>query len=199
MRNLTLEGKILIVKTFGLSQLIYALQSTTINESDLIRIENIIFRFIWSIKKTCKINSGKICRDVLKSSKDKGGLRAPSISTINNCLKYKNLIRYISNSNNSHPINALYQNKLNSLGFDWPSFASTSVDKSYLGCAIKVHLTVGKNLRNDLKTLANQSEGIHKNYYAFMQNTPIAKNEFININQQFMIARLKAYNINTIP
>jgi hypothetical protein len=30
-RNLTLEGKILIVKTFGLSQLIYSLQSTTIS------------------------------------------------------------------------------------------------------------------------------------------------------------------------
>jgi exonuclease III len=38
-RNLTLEGKILIVKTFGLSQITYALQSTEIKEEEIKRID----------------------------------------------------------------------------------------------------------------------------------------------------------------
>ena len=41
-RNLTLEGKILIIKTYGLSQLIYNLQCYGILQKDLVLIERLI-------------------------------------------------------------------------------------------------------------------------------------------------------------
>ena len=47
-RNLTTEGKVLIVKTFGLSQLIYNMQSYGYREAEMKSIERIIFKFIWS-------------------------------------------------------------------------------------------------------------------------------------------------------
>jgi exonuclease III len=47
-RNLTIEGKILIVKTFGLSQLIYNMQSVRFLPPEIINAEREIFKFIWS-------------------------------------------------------------------------------------------------------------------------------------------------------
>ena len=49
-RGLSLEGKIMIVKTFGISQLIYFLQFCEITKQDLIRVERTIFKFIWNKK-----------------------------------------------------------------------------------------------------------------------------------------------------
>jgi hypothetical protein len=49
-RDLTMEGKVLIVKTFGLSQNIYNMQSYGFNNAELIMVERIIFRFLWSTK-----------------------------------------------------------------------------------------------------------------------------------------------------
>jgi hypothetical protein len=46
-RNLTYKGKILIIKMFGLSQLIYALQSYGINPESIKKIEQMIFGFLW--------------------------------------------------------------------------------------------------------------------------------------------------------
>jgi exonuclease III len=47
-RHLTMEGKILIVKMFGLSQLIYNMQIYDFKKEDLLTIERIIFKFLWS-------------------------------------------------------------------------------------------------------------------------------------------------------
>jgi hypothetical protein len=46
-RQLTMEGKVLIVKTFGLSQLIYNMQSVGFKELDIKNAERIIFKFLW--------------------------------------------------------------------------------------------------------------------------------------------------------
>ncbi len=50
IKKLTMEGKVLIVKTFGLSQIIYNMQSYGFNDAELITIERIIFKFLWSTK-----------------------------------------------------------------------------------------------------------------------------------------------------
>ena len=72
-RNLTLEGKILIIKTYGLSQLIYNLQCYGILEKELVLIERLIFKFVWS-KGWNKLNVCKtIKRPVLKAECKEGG------------------------------------------------------------------------------------------------------------------------------
>jgi hypothetical protein len=47
---LSLEGKIIITKTFGLSQLIYFLQGCEMYPEDTIKVERIIFKFLWNKK-----------------------------------------------------------------------------------------------------------------------------------------------------
>ncbi len=81
-RNLTLEGKILIVKTYGLSQLIYNLQCYRILQKELVLVERLIFKFFWS-KDWNKLHiCYRIKRSVLKAEYEKGGLKAPDMECL---------------------------------------------------------------------------------------------------------------------
>jgi hypothetical protein len=114
-RNLTMEGKILIIKTFGLSQLIYNLQCCHINEKDLVIIEKLMFKFIWS-KNWEKIKTvERIKRSVLKNEYNNGGLNAPDIECMNRALKLKQFIRA---SNSKHCIKEIQVFCLEKLGYD---------------------------------------------------------------------------------
>jgi len=194
-RNLTLQGKMLIVKTFGISQLIYSFQSTHIKENELKLIDNIIFRFIWNIKKSNPISSGKIKRDIMKSGIEEGGLNAPDISNINNSIKYKHFLKHIENS--QHPLHKIYNNYKNDLLVSFRNFETGNGAQTYIGTAINTHRRIGKLLHRDLKAISSENEGIHKNYFAYIQNNELVNNPFTNINQQAMITRLITYNIQT--
>jgi hypothetical protein len=103
-RSLTIEGKILIIKTFGLSQLIYNLQCYPILEKDLLLIEKLIFKFIWS-KDWNKVRvCERIKRSVLKNEYQLGGMNAPDVECLNKALKLKQFIRA---SNSNHHINLI--------------------------------------------------------------------------------------------
>jgi hypothetical protein len=65
--HLTLEGKNLIVKTFGLSQLIYNMQTYRFNDIDLKHIEQTIFNFLWSTSENPK-GIDRVKRAILKNS-----------------------------------------------------------------------------------------------------------------------------------
>ncbi len=66
-RGLSLEGKIMTVKTFGLSQLIYFLQCCKMKERDIIKVETTIFKFLNNKKWQGKCPD-RIKRQVLKNS-----------------------------------------------------------------------------------------------------------------------------------
>jgi len=194
-RRLTLEGKILIVKTFGISQLVYSLQSTSIRKEELRKIEDLIFRFVWNIKKSNTISSGKINRATLKSGIDKGGLNAPDIESINKSIKYKNLLRHTQSGSN-HPLASLYKNKLRKYNFSFTEFQSSANMGGFLGLGIEVHANLGKNMLANIKEIHND-DGIHKNYHSYVQNINLIKNRYTNVNQNNMLHRLYTYNIKT--
>ena len=114
-RPLSMEGKILIVKTFGLSQLIYALQMCHINEPELIDIERMIFKFLWNKKWVGSTAPDRIKRATLKLPFDKGGLQAPDIVHINRALKVKQFLRSMKTI---HPINLIQRFQLERIGYD---------------------------------------------------------------------------------
>jgi exonuclease III len=115
VRNLTLEGKILIVKTFGLSQLIYNMQCYEFRQVDLVIIERLIFKFLWSKKWKESRPIERISRKILKSPYEKGGLNAPDVECLNRALKLKQFIR--SDSSN-HPISTLQLILLNNIRYE---------------------------------------------------------------------------------
>lgn len=114
-RGLTTEGKILIIKTYGLSQLIYNLQTYQIRNEDLIIIERMIFKFIWSKNWNTHRVSERIKRSVLKNEYSNGGLNAPDIECLNRALKLKQFIRA---STSTHAIKNLQIVSLEKLGYE---------------------------------------------------------------------------------
>lgn len=93
-RNLTIEGRILVLKTFGISQTLYTMQNTTYGEEHLKNIEKIIFKFIWKGKDRIK-------RSIMVKDYHLGGLKAPNIHKIDQCCKLKQVIR---SARSNHPI-----------------------------------------------------------------------------------------------
>ena len=104
-RNLTFEGKILIIKTFGLSQLIYNLQVQGINDSSIKQIERIIFGFIWLSNRSDKEKGiDRIKRSILKNETAEGGLNVTDVECLNRALKLR---QYIRANKTNHPINQI--------------------------------------------------------------------------------------------
>jgi hypothetical protein len=135
VRNLTLEGKILIVKTFGLSQIIYNLQCYQISQVDLVRIERLIFKFIWSKKWKDQRPIERIRRSVLKNNVDDGGLNAPDVECLNRALKLKQFIR---SNKSDHPIADLQRNLLKNIKYEQvlnQEYCRFVEDEPIIGCS----------------------------------------------------------------
>ena len=114
-RNLTIEGKILINKTYGLSQLIYNLQCYGILQKELVLVERLIFKFVWS-KDWSKLHvCERIKRSVLKAEYEEGGLKAPDIECLDRSLKLKQFLRA---SKSGHVIASFQAYSSEKLGYD---------------------------------------------------------------------------------
>jgi hypothetical protein len=91
-RHLTIEGKSLIIKTFGLSQLIYNMQTYGFNLKDLKEVERIIFKFLWSNNE--KQNGvDRIKRSIMKSEYEEGGMKITDVECLDRSLKLRQFIR----------------------------------------------------------------------------------------------------------
>ena len=78
-RNISLYGKVIIAKTFLLSQFTYLIQSLRIPDHVLNTIDKIIFGFLWQTQDTTKKVMEKVKRNVLCQDKYEGGLGMISI------------------------------------------------------------------------------------------------------------------------
>ena len=71
-RNLSLKGKVTIVKTFGISKLLYLASVLPFPPKNIIdRINQYIFSFIWNNK------NDKIRRSIMINTFDNAGLKIP--------------------------------------------------------------------------------------------------------------------------
>jgi exonuclease III len=113
-RHLSLEGKITIVKTFGLSQLIYSLQMCEIKEPEVKQVEGIIFKFLWNKKWNGNQAPDRIKRSYLKNSYENGGLKVPDIKHLDMALKTRQFIRAMKSN---HQINLVQKYALERQGY----------------------------------------------------------------------------------
>ena len=90
-RGLTIQGRILVLKALGLSQLIYALMNTTILDKNLKEINDFVWEFIWKGKRKARIR-----RNVLIQDYKEGGLKAPDIYSMHTALKYSWIPRLLN-------------------------------------------------------------------------------------------------------
>jgi len=195
-RNLTLQGKILIVKTFALSQLIYSLQATSIRAPELKKIDDIVFRFIWNTKAFSSRCIHKIKKDVLKATVDKGGLNAPDISLIDRAIKFKHLIRC---TNSTHPVSIMVKNEMQRINFKVCKYSKCIPSYSmYIQNVIDTNTMLEKLLTNDITEMSFETAGINTHYFQLLQNHVLMDSTFYNPQMLNMIKRLKSNGIVTL-
>ena len=74
-RNLSIMGKVIVVKTFLISQLVYFMQAFIIPDKILNEINRILFRFVWKKRNNNKKAFEKVKRTILCSDYKVGGLK----------------------------------------------------------------------------------------------------------------------------
>ena len=74
-RNVSLIGKILIIKTFGLSQFIFLMKSIVLPQNVLREINTMFFKFLWSNSPINNNASEKIKRTIMYNDYSSGGLK----------------------------------------------------------------------------------------------------------------------------
>jgi hypothetical protein len=193
-RNLSLEGKILIVKTYGLSQIIYSLQATTITLSDLKKIENIVYKFIWNIKPASNCNSGRIKRQTLQCNVANSGLNSPNVHALNEAIKYRTCLRHLYVN---HPIKHLQRHILQSTGKsfdkDWNVIERNS--DSYIETGLSAHNKLTRCIESDIVKLSESDLMIHREYFQYIANHNLISSRHINDNQKYMVNNLRTINI----
>jgi len=115
-RGLNIPGKIVIINTFGISQLIYTMQCCKYKEDDIKRVEKMIFKFLWNKKWYGNMAPDRIKRDTLKGEYSEGGLKVPDILNTNEALKLKQFLR---SSISNHPIKTIQQFLMEKLDYDF--------------------------------------------------------------------------------
>lgn len=90
-RNLSLTGRILIVKALALSQIIFLANLTPFPDDKISEIESLTYEFIWNGK------TDKVKRNVLIQKLEKGGQKMMDIKTMIKCQKMKWVQLYLNN------------------------------------------------------------------------------------------------------
>jgi hypothetical protein len=95
-----MEGKILIVKTFGLSQVIYNMQVHEFKDKEIEYLERLVFGFLWGSAENFR-GIDRIKRSIMKNDYLQGGLNVTDVECLDRSLKVRQFFRA---SITNHPI-----------------------------------------------------------------------------------------------
>lgn len=108
-------GKILVTKTFGVSQLIYSMQACKFREIDIKKTEAYLFTFLWNKKMGGNKAPERIKRCIMKTDYKDGGLRVTDLAGLDAALKLRQFFRA---STSKHPMNFIQKWITESLEYD---------------------------------------------------------------------------------
>ena len=161
-RHLSVLGKILIVKTFAISQVIYLLQSMVLTDSHFKKINQLLFKFIWNRHYLAAKAPERISREIVNKPIKYGGLGMLDLVDLDRSLKLKALAR-LSDSN--HPFLVKVKEKLDLSDFFHPIVRLNAESIT----------VVGSKLLKDLRSSYVGEESIARNrlYIAYIKNIKI--------------------------
>lgn len=110
-RGLSIIGKNILIKTFGVSQLVHSMQTCHVKKTDLKKIEQIVFNFLW--RSSCD----KVKRKHMYLPKGQGGIGAIDVFSFYKSLKIKRVLRYL---NSNFMASVLLESLLFKAGFRSP-------------------------------------------------------------------------------
>ena len=117
-RGLSTLGKILIVKTFGISQLIFLMQTVELKASHYKMINNIVCKFIWNRHYLAAKAPERIKREIMCKPVKLGGFGMLDVSILNESLKIKSIGRMAISD---HPFISILREKSSFGNFFYPS------------------------------------------------------------------------------
>ena len=130
-RSLSTLGRILIVKSFGISQIIYLMQTIELRENDYKMINAMLFKFIWNRHYLAAKAPERVKREILNKPLKLGGFGMLDVAKLDESLKLRSLGRFLRTK---HPFLMLIKNKLSVENFFDPK------------CSIKIDGMLNKGL-----------------------------------------------------
>ena len=124
-RRLCLLGKILIVKTFGISQVVFLMQSIKLETADFKRINSVLYKFLWNRNFDAAKAPERIAREIINLPIKLGGFGMINIEALDSGIKLRGLGRLMCTN---HPLLRLIKEKLNLDEFFEPRLA-TELDR----------------------------------------------------------------------
>ena len=100
-RHLTLYGKILIAKTYAISQVVFLMQSMTLEDKSLKRINKVLFKFLWNKNFNAAKAPDRVKREIVVTSCKLGGFGMTDIYSMNKSFNVRSLGRM---SKSEHPL-----------------------------------------------------------------------------------------------
>ena len=123
-RNLSILGKILLTKIFGISQAIFIMQSLVLEARHLKDINHLLFKFIWNRHYHAAKAPERVKREIINKPIKLGGFGMLNIENLDNSLKLKSLGRLLISK---HPFMCIIRSKLNLDSYFYPKL-DTEVD-----------------------------------------------------------------------
>ena len=110
-RGLSLLAKILIFKTFGLSQILFVAATTKFTKTEEAKLNNLIYKFIWNRDMSKSKAPDRIKRSILHGEVKLLGFGMIDFRQIVDSIRIKNVLRLLNDS--SHPLNTIIKASLN--------------------------------------------------------------------------------------
>ena len=125
-RHLTLIGKILIIKTFAVSQAIYLMQSMSLDPASHKAIEKLIYKFLWNKNFNAAKAPDRIKRKIMETEIKHGGFGMVNVKLLNDSLDLRSFARLLISK---HP----FFEQINALIVDNADFFLYDFHRIYLG------------------------------------------------------------------
>ena len=180
-RGLTTLGKILIVKTFGVSQAIFLMQSITLGKTHVKQLNDILFKFIWNKNFQAPKAPERVKREYVNLSLRNGGYGMLNISELDDSLKLRAVGRLMETT---HPALTLLRNKIDLSDFFYPKF-DEKLD-SFVSRGIELLKTVRQKLW-EVDSLATDTKYVKAIRGIKIRN--MLKPQFRNSLEVFMLNR----------
>ena len=152
-RSLSTLGKILIAKTFGISQIIFLLQSMVLEPRHFKKLNSYLYKFVWNRHYRAAKAPERIKRAITNTSINEGGLGMLDIGCLDESLKLRALGRVL---NTIHPLLSMIKDKLDLSDYFHPIGGTPSEEVSKRGIEL---------LAIDRKKLWLQEERVNKMGY----------------------------------
>lgn len=170
MRDLTLLGRIQIIKTYIISKFMYTCSVIHMPEKYLKEINELIFKFIW------KGGRDKVKRSIMVKQLQKGGLKAPDLGLIIEASRINWIKRYLSQSGYAQTWKATVKSLFKQSGVNLDVLLQSNFNTTQL------NLTVPKFYIEMLDVWSKVS-----------QTQPMKKDVFLWYNQNIIIGTKPIY------